>query len=338
MITKPKSTLKLTSMKLENNKNVIQSYILTTAKYDFSVYEKRILYRIVEMYQHLLQGKKLSERYRIDKNIFGDQIVTMPVDSILTGDSDQNYTRIKQALIALRNKTFEYNDGEKWKLIGIVEKPVLDKQGVIEFEMRKEVFEPMLDFSKGYRKLELKVAMSFESIYAMRFYELLSGQKHPITYRIEHLKIIFSIEDKYKLNADFIRKVIDPAKKELDAKSPFSFEYTPVKIGRKIESIKFYPYEIPENRDEELERKELQRQTSLAWDLDKIYIDYLEQNFAFSRQEIKNNRDLFIKAQEKLDLLLELSRLKVVAAEKDNPKGYVINAIKNMIKGVIPIK
>ena len=28
--------------------NVLQSYILTTARYDFNVYEKRILYRIVE--------------------------------------------------------------------------------------------------------------------------------------------------------------------------------------------------------------------------------------------------------------------------------------------------
>jgi len=318
-------------MKLENNKDVIQSYILTTAKYDFSVYEKRILYRIVEMYQYILEGKKLSERYRVEENLFGDQRITMPIDSVLTGESDQNYTRIKHALVALRNKTFEYEDDKKWKLIGIVEKPVLNKQGFLEFEIRREVFEPMLDFSKGFRKLELKVAMSFESVYAMRFYELLSGQKNPINYRIEHLKILFSIEEKYKLNADFIRKVIIPAKKELDAKSPFSFEYALIKNGRKIESIRLYPYEIPENRDEELERKNLQRQTSLRWDLDKVYIDYLEQNFAFTRSEIKNNRDLFIKAQEKLDLLMELSKLKVKSEEAENRKGYIINALKNMV-------
>ena len=30
----------------KENKEIIQSYILTAAKYDFSVYEKRILYRI----------------------------------------------------------------------------------------------------------------------------------------------------------------------------------------------------------------------------------------------------------------------------------------------------
>ena len=35
----------------KNNKDVFQSYVLTTAKYDFSVYEKRIMYRLVEMAQ-----------------------------------------------------------------------------------------------------------------------------------------------------------------------------------------------------------------------------------------------------------------------------------------------
>lgn len=30
-----------------NNKQVFQSYVLTTAKYDFSPYEKRIMYRLI---------------------------------------------------------------------------------------------------------------------------------------------------------------------------------------------------------------------------------------------------------------------------------------------------
>lgn len=35
------------------NKDLIQSYIMTTAKYDFNVYEKRIIYRLVEMAQEM---------------------------------------------------------------------------------------------------------------------------------------------------------------------------------------------------------------------------------------------------------------------------------------------
>ena len=42
------------------NKDLIQSYIMTTAKYDFNVYEKRIIYRLVEMAQGEVQGVKFA--------------------------------------------------------------------------------------------------------------------------------------------------------------------------------------------------------------------------------------------------------------------------------------
>ncbi len=38
---------------------MIQSYLMTVSKYDFSVYEKRILYRLVEAMQCEIEGKKL---------------------------------------------------------------------------------------------------------------------------------------------------------------------------------------------------------------------------------------------------------------------------------------
>ena len=48
------------------NKDVIQSYLMTVSKYDFSVYEKRILYRLVEAMQCELEGKKLHSGLRIE--------------------------------------------------------------------------------------------------------------------------------------------------------------------------------------------------------------------------------------------------------------------------------
>ncbi len=44
-----------------NNKQVFQSYVLTTAKYDFSPYEKRIMYRLIELAQKEIEGIKLKE-------------------------------------------------------------------------------------------------------------------------------------------------------------------------------------------------------------------------------------------------------------------------------------
>lgn len=145
----------------------------------------------------------------------------------------------------------------------------------------------------------------------MRFYELLSGQKTKLIYSIDQLKEMFLVADKYKLTADFIRKVVEPAKKELDDLAPYSFEWSANKEGRKIVSINFYPIYKPENRDTELYKQELQKQTSLSWDLNKQVLDYLKDSIGFTPKELKNNRDLFITAQMELpDIFRGISYIK----------------------------
>lgn len=318
-------------MKIDN-KEVIQSYLLTTAKYDFSVHEKRILYRLVEMVQYALEGKKLNAGYKIKELPSKDRVITMPISAFLQNEMDENYTRVKKALRDLRNKTFEYDDGQIWQLIGIIEKPNFDRAGWVEFELQPKVFDAILNFSQGFRKYELKTAMGFESHYSMRFYEIFSNQNQVITYNISTLKTMFGIDNKYKGRpADFIRRVIIPAKKELDEKSPYSFNYKEIKEGRKIVSILFTPVFIKKNQDPELELEKLKKQTSVHWDLDRLIINYLRQNLLFTDNEIKNNRDLFKQASEELDLIYELSVLQGRARNKKNPKGYIINALKAIL-------
>ena len=237
------------------NKDLIQSYILTTAKYDFSVYEKRILFRVVELMQEFIAGRKLNLKYSVQTNLFGDVDIEMPVSAFLKDEKDMNYTLAKKALLSLQKKIVTYEDDKVWKSFNIIERPNIEKkQGIVSFRLHPVIASVFLDFSKGFCKYELKTAMKFESIYSMRFYELLSGQETSLTFTINQLKEMFKIENKYKLVADFLRKVINPAQKELNEKSPYSFDYKINKQGRKFHSITFYPKQIPQNRDPELER------------------------------------------------------------------------------------
>lgn len=314
------------------NKELIQSYIITAARYDFNVYEKRIIYRLVEMCQCQLEGKELTKDYKLDKTLFGDYIVTLPISSFLAGEADENYTRVKTALRGLRNKVIEYEDEKIWKPIGIIEKPVLEKRGIVTFELQPEIFEAILNFSKGFRRIELKTAMEFETVYAMRFYELLSGKIDPITYSINNLKIMFQLEGKYKLTTDFIRRVIDPAQKEMKEKAPFSFTYKHEYVGKKVVALTFFPYQIAENVDNTLEVKTLQKQTSIAWDLDKMVIDYLKQNYFFDTDEIKHNRDLFVEASKTLDIMNIMANKRRYCSTRKNPKGTLITILKKELK------
>jgi plasmid replication initiation protein len=316
-----------------NNKDVIQSYILTASKYDFSVYEKRIMYRLVETFQYLIKGEKLEGKITVNRDLFGDYCLKMPVRSFLKDEKDTNHTLAKEALKSLESKVFEYEDDKTWELIRIIQAPIIIKNSeYVTFRVQPKIFDALLNFTKGYRMYELETAMSFESVYSMRLYELLSGQKKPITYTIDNLKIMFQIEDKYKLNSDFIRFVIDAAKKELDVKSPFSFKYGLNKQGKRTHSITFHPVYIAKNRDADLETKELQKKVSLSWDLDPIVTNYLKENYLFSEPGIKSNVKLFKEASQKLDLLYFLSLKKVEALKKKNPQGWIITVIEKTLR------
>jgi len=316
-----------------SNKDILQSYILTTAKYDYSVYEKRILYKLVELAQSEVEGLKFAvDCKKIDHDLFGLVTIEIPISSILANENDKNYKKAKDGLISLSQKYIIYEDDDVWEKLNIVILPKIEKRkSVISFTIAPRIWNCILDFSKGFRKFELKTAMQFESIYAMRFYELMSNQKRPICYSIDTIKDMFQIDSKYKKVNDFIKRVLEPAKRELDKCSPYTFNYEMNKTGRKFTSVTFYPKYQPKFRDPELEKNNLQKQVSLSWDLPKNITDYLIHNFEFTKDGIKNNLDLFKKAHEELDLIQFLSSLKGKIRSSSNPQGYIIGALKKQI-------
>jgi len=318
------------------NKDILQSYIITTAKYDFSVYEKRILYRIVETLQKTIEGLKLDVKYSFRIDLFGDANLTIPISAFLKDEEDKNYNRIKKAFADLENKRIEYEDDKIWQIMRIVQAPIIDKyNSFVEFRLDKRIYEAFLDFSKGYRKYELATAMQFDSIYAMRFYELLSNQKTPLTYGIDTLKEMFGIlENKgYTKISNFRNRILDVAKKELDKCSPYTFDYEMNKTGRSFTSVTFYPKYQPQFRDSGLEKKDLQKQISPAWDLPKNTLDYLKNGFEFTTKEIKQNIDLLKQAEAEMENFINfLSQVKPRANRANNAKGYLINSIKKELK------
>lgn len=321
---------------LITNKELVQSYLVTTARYDFSVYEKRILYRITEALQHKLEGKKLNASFQ--RTIEGTSTVTIAMKYFLNGEEDKNHARIKKALNDLNSKRFEYNNGEIWKIIRLIEMPkIVFKSDTVTFTIHDEIQEALLNFAKGFRILELKTAFELESVYAMRFYELFSKQQKPISYTIDTLKEMFLIADKYKGRpSDFIKYVVEAAKRELDEKSPYSFDYTAIKLGRKINSIRFKPKYITKNEDRELQKKKLMKQSSTAWILNSAIKTTIKDQLDFSEKEIKNNLLLFEEASRSFKTTYEFHAFVVVKAgqsrtKKPSPKGWFINALKGEI-------
>ncbi|MBV3389406.1 replication initiation protein, partial [Prevotella copri] len=87
----------------KNNKDVFQSYILTVAKYKFSIYEKRILYRLVDIAQKDVPQPLKNSLYKVEPSECGVN-VTMPVADILKDETDNNYAKAKKAFKDLSEK------------------------------------------------------------------------------------------------------------------------------------------------------------------------------------------------------------------------------------------
>ena len=316
---------------IKGSKNVVQSYIFTTAKYDFSTYEKRIIYRLIEFAQDEIKGVMIRDNlHKIEPTLFGREI-TMPISDILKDESDKTYTIAKKSFGALSEKFIIYEDDDIWQKTPIITNPKIKKnEGISKFYVFDEIWKSLLDFTKGYRKYELVTAMQFKSVYSMRIYELISGQKRPLEFSIEHLREMFCIKDKYSKANDFKRWVLDIAKKELDESSPYSFNYIEVKAGRKVVGFKFFPTYHPDKQDPELLQIEQRSKLSASAQISTGAYDFLRYSFEFNATEISKNKKTIIKGEQHIpDFIGFLSSLVGPSRTAKNRIGYVINAIKN---------
>ncbi len=316
------------------SREAIQSYVMTTAKYDFSVYEKRVLYRIIEALQDMETIKnikngvsKVGYRYEMIEEIFGDRVMKFDIDSFFLKGDDKNYDRIKQALRDLNDKKFEYTpNNTDWEIIRLIESPKFKGNGAytqwVEFRIDKTMFKAFLDFTKGYRLVEIETAMSFNSQYAMRFYELINKQTSPVTYFVEDLKEMFKLQDKYKQTRDFLKRVVDVAKRELDEKSPYSFKYKINRKGRRIESLTIIPIKQDEGKMSQEELQEL-------YPISENFFFWMKISLGMSENEINNNRRLISHAEQEFSNLENfLLDQQEYIHKAENKKGYFIQMLK----------
>lgn len=313
-------------------RQVIQSYIATTAMYDFNVYEKRVMYNLVKLAQSQIEGVAISDNlHKICHDLKGYVHITLPLSDFLADEDDKNHRRIKEALKSLHRKTFEYLDNDVWECISIIALPKIALHSrQVSFIVDSRVWDILLDFSRGFSRYDIEVAFRLESCYSMRFYELMACQKEPLTYSIDALRRIFKLEDKYAYTKDFIRRVVEASRLELDQKSPVSFTYSPVKEGKRITQLIFFPVKRALAATEEDEHRRLVRKYGSTAVLSANERRFLEE-IGFNESGINNNIDLFIECQQNLDFIYELALIKGKCRTKKNPCGWAIRTLNGKL-------
>ena len=322
----------------DKDKEVIQSYIWSTARYDMNITEKRIMYKIIEALQNYVNHDDIKNGVKIESDIFSNKIFSIPIKEIFVFEENTNYSYIIETLRKLRSKDITITTDDVIIITGIIDTIIYNKRsGILQFSMKNDIFRALLNFSRGWRSINLDIAMSLSSKYSMRMYEIIASKEQPHSYcfTTETIKDILGVKTKYKRNCDFKTYVLDKAKNELDARSSISFNYS-----IKKDVITIISYRVGKNEQNKIlnQEKITKKPENLSAMLPKE-IRYKLRDIGFSDNEMVVNMPTLVDAKHQFDpdeLLVILSKLANTAKNKKNPNGYIINALKGKIKDKYP--
>ena len=322
---------------MNSDKSFIPYTIVETIRQLDNIYELRLFGWVLAKAQAILKlyNKNLSE-INI-QNALGIYRVTLPVRLLLKGPEDKNYRHawLQVKEMALKKVEFEWNDTEY--LINIIAFPELHKHGrqsYVSFVIHEHFWHALHNFSKGYRLISLRTYMKLKTPRAVAMYILVSQQSKPLTFHIEKLKrLTGATSDGYKKNSNFLIKIIDAAKRELDEVAPWSFDYETHLEGKTISTITIYPRQVrEEEKDDESEMAEvLDRQRVRL--LPEV-IDYIERKFGMTAGEIERIERQLVLLSERPEGQLDLvSRIyeSALRGRVRNMKGYLVSALKNAL-------
>lgn len=307
---------------------IIQSFLFSIGRGGMSLYEQRILLAVVENCQELYKGKVIYKLKPEDIDIPQALRVVLNARDILT-DGSKHYEYVRDAARSLARKTMEYWDTQRnvWRLFSLIDNVTYYKgSGQLSFYVNYQLLAIICDFSKGFSRFELNTAFELQSTYSVRLYSLLCSCSRPWDLRLDELRRIFDTGDKYKQNADFIKKIIKPAKEELDAKGCNSFNYELIKDRQKIVAIRFIPLKRAEPTVDELAAK-----CSLSFFVDREIYLLLMNYMNFTYKELSSHKKL-LKAFCSLPAAIDRIRnILTRAKRKDKSKGYIIEAMRSEV-------
>lgn len=263
--------------------------------------------------------------------------VTLPGRYLLQ-DGDNNYRNIKKAF-TLANKSIEYDyNGATYKL-NLIAFPEYHKKkwvgGEVTFVIHDHLWIALLDFSQGHRLIELPVYLRLKSTYSVILYMLMSNQKKPLTYTMEHLKQLLGCDTQkaYTRNNNFINKVLEPARRELDERSPVTFHYSLNREGRggayktctliPWQSEHYKPAPTNERKEKDLDRQRVRLSDNVSF--------YLQESFGMDVKTMEHWEEQIttIGTEERQMSFLADMKERCIRRGVRNRAGYLVRALQN---------
>ena len=229
--------------KKKRNKGIVlikKSNNLIESRYKFDIWETRFFLSV------LAQIRREDDDFHEYRIWYKDVIKTFGLKS---GDS---YALLRDAAQSLHGKSFFVSyekDGatreQQYHILRKVDyaKGVKTKESheYIDVTVEQEMRPFLLELQKNFTTYDLQNIIKL-NVYPVRVYELLK-QYETIGHRklkVEEMKIMFEVSDKYKAFGDFYRWVVKPAIKEINKHTDLTItDVEKIKEGRRVTALRF---------------------------------------------------------------------------------------------------
>jgi plasmid replication initiation protein len=240
--------------KSETSKGLMlaQSNVLTQARYDFTVVEKRAVYCIIKEVR-----TQFIDNTDGQKTIFDNLIVRINTESLT--NAEIRLSEVYGALVRLRKKSILIEDETQILEVGFINYFHHKKrEPYLEVEVSHKVLPYLVELASHFTTYSLVVAISLKAKYSQRFYEYCSQFEHSDTdpnnknsgyfyMTIQDLRRKLMLENMYPRYALLKKYILDVAQKELktlydEGQCNLYFEYKEEKRGRSIDKLHFFIY------------------------------------------------------------------------------------------------
>ena len=200
-----------------------QDNLLTIARYDMTGLEKNILYMVMA---------------QIKKNDVPGDFYYVSAREIMDRVGERiDFVAFRKATKLLIGRVFETTlpNGNILQASFVASAEYLSGEGVIKIEISRQVLPFYLELKEKFTTFQLNAALSLNSKYAKRLYEMLSMYKampnKTFTISLLELKKLLIVidakgKDSYPSFTDFSNRVLAPAEKEINANTDIQFKYS----------------------------------------------------------------------------------------------------------------
>ena len=217
--------------RFDKKENCFQSNSITLSYQEFSLLERKVwLFCINQVDRQAPIG-----------DTYLNQVIEIPVREL-----NCNYGRLQQLCDTITSKKIHSIDKNGFGIIvPFPEAKYIKKRGVafISLTMLSNVVPFFVDLKNAYTRFNLDIMLSMKSVYTQRIFEIImmetnGPKKNVFNYNLEVLQQILGCS--YDNYADLKRRVLEPAKQELEEKAGYVIEYFEVtKAGRKVVEVQF---------------------------------------------------------------------------------------------------